>query len=76
MTLLFDFCVADMHSLCFRWLGSSPSNHNSSLYHHMNNIAQYTAICGGISRLAECQRWQYIETLHKRAVLFRDFHGC
>ena len=75
MTLLFDFYVADMYSLFFRWLIVSPSNHNSSLCHKMNNIVQYTPVCGGISRMAVCQQWQYIEIPYKREFMYTDFHG-
>ena len=59
MTLLFDFCVADMHSLCFQMV-NFQSNHNSSLCHHMNNIVQYRATTCSPQFVVVCGGWQYV----------------
>jgi len=45
----------------FRWLIFSPSNHNSSLHHHMNNIVQYrTTTCS--PQLVVYRGWQYVDS--------------
>ena len=44
-----------------RWLIFSPSNYNSSLCHHMNNIVQYRATTCSPQFVVGYWGWQYVD---------------
>ena len=55
--------VLQMCIVCvFRWLIFSPSNHNSSLCHYMNNIVQYRATTCSLQFVVQYWGWQYVDS--------------
>ena len=60
------FCSICMLQTCivcvFRWLNFSPSNHNSNLCHHLNNIVQCRATTCSPQFVVEYQGWPYVDS--------------
>ena len=59
------FCLIFVLQTCivfvFRWLIFNPSNRNSSLCHHMNNIVQYRTTTCSPQFFVLFQGWQYVD---------------
>jgi len=60
------FCLIFMLQTCivcvFRCLIFIPSNHNSNLCHHLNNIVQYKATTCSPQFVVVYQGWQYVDS--------------
>ena len=57
LIFVFQTCIVCV----FRWLIFIPSNHNSSLCHHMNNVVQYRATTCSPQFVVVYWGWQYID---------------
>jgi len=64
--ICWPFCLIFLLQTCivcvFRWLIFSPSNHNSSVRRHMNNIVQYRATTCSPQFVVAYRGWQYVDS--------------